>query len=719
MKRKAYLLILTLLVLLIGKVDAATLTQYLGNSCVRATVDAGQQVTITFTNQANYTFKNWSVESGNVTLDTTSSTTTFTMPATDVVIRAKYQEEPTVLSDVATVGAYVTYVPSSTSYTVPATVSGYTDNQTFNPSITTSWRILSNEDGNIEIISNNSIGTLTLGGEEGYVNVVQTLNDISYSYVNKEYAIGGRSVGYSLDDLYEEEITNYKVIDTKVYPLGIVSDFPYIDDQLDTSELSATGIDLGDEVIWLASRYLDEYDDTTRFFMIRWMSSGGYCDYDCMIDNSGGESSASYGVRPVVSLKSGLTVTGSGTSSDPYIISATNPSQYTVTYSANGGYGEMIPQSVSQGSSLTLTTNTYEHHNKIFKGWSTVATATTATYTNGQTITPTSDMTLYAVWGELLSSVATVGSYVTYKPSSTSYTVPTTVSGYTSNQTFNPSSTTSWRVFSNENGKVEIISTDSVGKLYLRGYSGYVDLVQTLNDMSISYVNPQYAISGRSLGYYDEKVVSSDGTLGDDMTEEQKANYKKLDTSNYSLNNGVSGFPYEDYQYKLDEGILSVHGGIYQSSGDIWLANRSIVIQGGSTVFRSVDISIVGYVSCGLLYSYAGTAYSVSNGVRPIVTLKSNLTVIGGSGTSSDPYIISATNPSQYTVTYSANGGYGEMIPQSVVQESSLALNTNAYEHHTKTFLGWSTSATATTATYTNGQTITPTEDMTLYAIWE
>lgn len=114
----------------------------------------GQEVTITFTNQTNYTFKNWTVESGNVTLDTASSTTTFTMPEIDVVIRAKYQEEPIVLADVATVGAYVTYVPNSTSYTVPTIVSGHTDNKNFNPSNTTNWRILSNEGGNIEIISN-------------------------------------------------------------------------------------------------------------------------------------------------------------------------------------------------------------------------------------------------------------------------------------------------------------------------------------------------------------------------------------------------------------------------------------------------------------------------------------------------------------------------------------------------------------------------------------
>lgn len=78
-----------------------------------------------------------------------------------------------------------------------------------------------------------------------------------------------------------------------------------------------------------------------------------------------------------------------------------------------------------------------------------------------------------------------------------------------------------------------------------------------------------------------------------------------------------------------------------------------------------------------------------------------------------------------YTVTYDGNGATsGYMSKSNHVYGTSSALNANQFVRSGYKFLGWSTSSTATTATYTDGQsvsTLTSTSggNVTLYAVWE
>ena len=77
-----------------------------------------------------------------------------------------------------------------------------------------------------------------------------------------------------------------------------------------------------------------------------------------------------------------------------------------------------------------------------------------------------------------------------------------------------------------------------------------------------------------------------------------------------------------------------------------------------------------------------------------------------------------------YSVKYNANGGSGTMANSSHTYNTSKALTTNSFTRDGYTFLGWSTSSTATTPTYTNGQTVvnlTATDGgvVNLYAVWE
>ena len=91
-----------------------------------------------------------------------------------------------------------------------------------------------------------------------------------------------------------------------------------------------------------------------------------------------------------------------------------------------------------------------------------------------------------------------------------------------------------------------------------------------------------------------------------------------------------------------------------------------------------------------------------------------------GAGTADVRFAL-ATNT--YTVKYDANGGEGTTANSSHTYGVSKALTANGFTRIGYTFLGWSTNKSATSATYTNGQSVsnlttTHGATVTLYAIW-
>ena len=69
-----------------------------------------------------------------------------------------------------------------------------------------------------------------------------------------------------------------------------------------------------------------------------------------------------------------------------------------VTFNANGGTGEMTPQTFTIGVALALSTNSFTRENCIFLGWNTVQDGSGATYSEMQEITIEENITLYAQW---------------------------------------------------------------------------------------------------------------------------------------------------------------------------------------------------------------------------------------------------------------------------------------------------------------------------------
>ena len=88
-----------------------------------------------------------------------------------------------------------------------------------------------------------------------------------------------------------------------------------------------------------------------------------------------------------------LMVTESGVVTSPC---ASTPC--TISFYPNGGAGTMTPQSAYEDITTVLKANTFTRSGYAFQGWATSAGSSTVAYADKASVTPTGNMTLYAVW---------------------------------------------------------------------------------------------------------------------------------------------------------------------------------------------------------------------------------------------------------------------------------------------------------------------------------
>lgn len=143
-------------------------------------------------------------------------------------------------------------------------------------------------------------------------------------------------------------------------------------------------------------------------------------------------------------------------------------------------------------------------------------------------------------------------------------------------------------------------------------------------------------------------------------------------------------------------------------SGSLYSGTKTFTCGSSAATYGSTTKDI-GWVSRG---SSTGT-----------YTVKAYYT--GGSGTTytstaSVSYTVptSAISLSTYTVSYNANSGSGAPSSQTKWQGETLTLSSTKPTRTGYTFLGWSTSSTATSATYSAGGSYTANAAATLYAVW-
>lgn len=115
-------------------------------------------------------------------------------------------------------------------------------------------------------------------------------------------------------------------------------------------------------------------------------------------------------------------------------------------------------------------------------------------------------------------------------------------------------------------------------------------------------------------------------------------------------------------------------------------------------------------------YSISGNG-SASKTVS--VTFKNFNTDNGDSATKAVSFTVTVPAWTSYKITYNANGGSGAPGAQTKWKDQALTLSSTKPTRTGYTFLGWSTSSTATSATYTAGGKYTANSAATLYAVWK
>ena len=247
------------------------------------------------------------------------------------------QTTPTV---VLKAGDYVKMIPTSTSYTISASSTGYSSDQTINPSELNLWRVIKvNNDETIDLVSEYVSSTkIYFSGQTGDTKAITTLNKIAEQYTNSKYTSGSRYMGYNGQTGTITDISAFSTPhpETVIYvnteargggDTGYEKDYNLVKDALGTVIANTVGT-TSPAYYWQASRYYTKVSSSEWYFGIREISDNGEIHNSATLKctNSSGtkvnkESRDTYSkIRPIVTLKAGLTPSGSGTDIDPFVL---------------------------------------------------------------------------------------------------------------------------------------------------------------------------------------------------------------------------------------------------------------------------------------------------------------------------------------------------------------------------------------------------------------
>ncbi len=261
-------------------------------------------------------------------------------------------------------GDYIEMTPTSTSFTPDRTLTGLvsydaekgnpagttTVDGTLNPSYLNIWRVIRiNNDCTVEVVSEYVTDvTVKIAGKVGFANYIYYLNEIAKQYANTAYTLDPatapdgafRNIGY---DHQTKQITNMSKIESNTVPWGESTgpntveslgggDIGYATDYdlLERAGITLFGYSKGeifDETnlvamnYYLSSRVYAYYSSSSWYFGVYIHSGGCVITNDLRYKNSGSYV-RSRSVRPIVTLKSGLTPSsGDGTINSHYTFS--------------------------------------------------------------------------------------------------------------------------------------------------------------------------------------------------------------------------------------------------------------------------------------------------------------------------------------------------------------------------------------------------------------
>ena len=372
---------------------------------------------------------------------------------------------------------------------------------------------------------------------------------------------------------------------------------------------------------------------------------------------------------------------------------------YTVSYNANGGSGAPSAQTKTYGTALTLSSTKPTRTGYTFQGWATSASATSATYSAGGSYTSNSGATLYAVWKINTYTVSYNANGGSGAPSAQTKTYGTALTLSSTKPTRTGYTFQGWATSSSATS-----ATYSAGGSYTANSGTTLYAVWQINTYTVSYnanggsgaPSAQTKTYGTSLTLSTTKPTRTGYTFLGWATSASATSASYSAGSSYTANSGATLYAV----WKADTYTVS-----YNANGGSGAPSAQTKTYGVNLTLSSTKPTRAGYSFLGWATSASATSASYNAG--------STYTSNGGTT------LYAVWKPDTYTVTFKANGGNGVPSDQTKIHDVTLTLPTAVPTRTGYTFLGWATSASATSATYTAGGNYTANSGATLYAVWK
>ena len=427
---------------------------------------------------------------------------------------------------------------------------------------------------------------------------------------------------------------------------------------------------------------------------------------------------------------------------------------YAIAYNANGGSGAPANQVKSHFTPLKLSTQKPRRTGYTFLGWSTSSTATTATYSPGDTYTNNGRVTLYAVWASKTYTISYDANGGGGAPGSQRKTHDIKILIPTVEPVRNGYTFLGWGV-----------SKTSTSPTYQPGEWYYSNISRTLYAVWQKNAPTSYTVSydaNGGSGAPSSQTKTQDITLTLSGTKPTRSGYTFLGWATSSSATSASYQPGGSYTANASVTLYAVWSCNHASTKTVWdtgckwrkvCNNCGVTVSSGTThgpytygdwVYYSGsqhsryktcihgDYTATEYASHNTSTQYE--QYSASQHKKYSHCADCNSTVGSVSyeghtftSTTSNGQTVSTcsqcgytkTSAQTYTVSYNANGGYNTPASQTKVHGVTLTLSSAVPYRTNYEFVGWSTSSSATTATYTAGASYTGNVSVTLYAVWK
>ena len=429
-------------------------------------------------------------------------------------------------------------------------------------------------------------------------------------------------------------------------------------------------------------------------------------------------------------------------------------STYTISFNANGGSGAPSGITKKHFTNATLPTATPSRTGYTFKGWGTSSSASYAAYQPGSTFYTNANTTLYAIWSARTYTISYNANGGSGGPGSQTKThgikmlisrVEPTRSGYTF---------LGWST-----------SPSASSASYQPGEWYYANADLTFYAVWKKNAPATYTVSydaNGGSGAPGSQTKTQDATLTLSSTKPTRSGYTFLGWATSASATSATYQPGGSYTANASVTLYAVWSCNHASTKTVWdtgckwrkvCNNCGVTVSSGTThgpytygdwVFYSGsqhsryktcihgDYTTTEYASHNTSNRYE--QYSASQHKRYSYCADCNSTIGSVSyeghtftNSTSNGQVVSTcklcgytkTSAQTYTISYNANGGSNVPASQTKVHGVTLTLSSTIPHRVNYEFLGWSTSSSATTATYTAGGSYTGNSSVILYAVWK